>query len=70
MTTKHPIESILGDIAGLDRQACKRHLRNFTRPRLDFTDEYLDSLSLDSLRHLLFAACEQARRSITLPPTG
>lgn len=41
-------------------------MKSIERPRLDFTDEYLNAASLDQLRHILVAAVIQARKHI--PP--
>jgi len=45
------------ELALLDRDELKPRLLRFRSPtRLDFTPEYLDSLSTEQLRHLLMAA--------------
>lgn len=44
-------------IGALGRTQLKRHIKNFRgRFKLDFTDDYLDAVSLDRLRHILLAA--------------
>jgi hypothetical protein len=44
-------------IATLGRIELTRRIRNFHgRFKLDFTDEYLNRLSVDRLRHILLAA--------------
>ena len=44
-------------IASLGRAEIRRKLRNFKgRFKLDFTEEYLNKLSLERLRHILLAA--------------
>jgi len=49
-------------IATLDREEVKNRLKNFKgRFRLDFTDDYLDKLSVDRLRHILLAALITAK---------
>ena len=56
-------------IASMDRQKVREKLKNFHgRFKLDFTDEYLESLSVDRLRHILFAAVvtKHKRRSHNL----
>ena len=55
------IEELIDTIHSLDRDRCKSELRRFEMVRLDFTDEFLEKLSLDRLRHVLLAACIQAR---------
>ena len=57
-----PIEAVIQTVAALDRDGCKTELRRIERPVLDFTDEYLDSLSIDRLRHVLMAAHLQSRK--------
>ena len=49
-------------IAALGRDELKRRIKDFRgRFKLDFSDDYLDSLSLDRLRHILLAALINAR---------
>jgi hypothetical protein len=49
-------------IAALDRNELKRRIRTFRgRFKLDFNEDYLDSLSIDRLRHILLAALINAR---------
>jgi hypothetical protein len=49
-------------IAALGRDELKKRIRNFRgRFKLDFSDEYLDRLSIDRLRHILLAALIHAR---------
>ncbi len=44
-------------IAALDRNELKRRIRSFRgRFKLDFTDDYLNNLTVDRLRHILLAA--------------
>ena len=50
-------EKIAVKLAGLSRAQLKRQLLTMrARFRMDFTKEYLDSLSKDELRHILLAA--------------
>jgi hypothetical protein len=50
-------------IATLGRNELKRQIRGFRgRFKLDFTEDYLDSLSVDRLRHILLAALVNAKR--------
>ena len=62
MSADMDLEHLIEQIPQLDRDACTVYLRRFRQPRLDFTDEYLDCLSLDRLRHVLLAACLQAKQ--------
>jgi len=43
-------------IAALSREEVKQQIKGFQDARkLDFTDDYLDAISLDRLRHILLA---------------
>ena len=49
-------------IAALNRGELKRRIRNFKgRFKLDFNEDYLNSLSVDRLRHILLAALVNAK---------
>ena len=51
------LDKIATSIAGMNRKAVKRALLSFDgRFKMDFSEEYLESLSLDRLRHILLAA--------------
>jgi hypothetical protein len=63
MGTDQNIDQLLHTVQRLDRRTCIAQLRQFRQPKLDFTDEFLDALSLDRLRHIVMAACIQAKRS-------
>ena len=63
MQLNQPVDRIIEQIHQLDRDGCVAELRGIQTPRLDFSDEYLASMSLDQLRHVLMAACLQARRA-------
>ena len=50
-------------IAALGRDELKKRIRNFRgRFKLDFTEDYLNKLSIDRLRHILLAALINAKR--------
>lgn len=50
------VEKIAVKLAGLSRAQLRGQLLSMrTRFRMDFTAEYLDSLSKDKLRHILLA---------------
>ena len=55
-------EQMIETLAALDRESCVRRIRMMQRPRMDFTEDFLSSLSVERLRHILMAACLQARR--------
>jgi hypothetical protein len=57
MVARNSLDHLATSIATLDRSEVKQRLKNFKgRFRLDFTEEYLDKLSVDRLRHILLAA--------------
>jgi hypothetical protein len=62
MDSTNNLDQIATSIATLGKEDVKDRLKNFKgRFRLDFTDEYLDSLSIDRLRHILLAALLTAK---------
>ncbi|HEX9897993.1 MAG TPA: hypothetical protein VGC81_02140 [Candidatus Methylomirabilis sp.] len=62
MSPQRQFEEVLRSVQSFDRDACKTRLRSLDELSLDFTDDFLDSLTLDRLRHLLIAAWLQARK--------
>ncbi len=57
MTSKEYFEQTATSIAALDRDELKRRIKNFRgRFKLDFTEDYLNQLNIDRLRHILLAA--------------
>ncbi|MBN1816785.1 MAG: hypothetical protein JW828_05465 [Sedimentisphaerales bacterium] len=57
MRQSQSVEEIVSLIATLSKSQVKDRLLHFHgRPRLDFTESYLDGLSTDRLRHILLAA--------------
>jgi hypothetical protein len=62
MSVDLPIDQLVATIHRLDRPGCIRELRAIARPRLDFTDDFLEAMSVEQLRHVLLAACLQARK--------
>ncbi len=57
MTKREYFEKTSTSIATLDRNTLKQRIRNFKgRFKLDFTENYLNSVTLDRLRHILLAA--------------
>ena len=57
-----PINDLVRTIHSLDRDHCKAELLCFDCPNLDFTEQYLEQMSTERLRHVLMAACLQARK--------
>ena len=57
MASEEYFEQTSTSIAVLGRDELKRRIKNFRgRFKLDFTDDYLNNLSVDRLRHILLAA--------------
>lgn len=55
-------ERVSTSIAVLGRNELKRKIKNFRgRFKLDFTDDYLDTIEIDRLRHILLAALLNAK---------
>jgi hypothetical protein len=62
MASEKHFEQTVTSIASLGRDELKKRIRNFKgRFRLDFTDNYLDNLGVDRLRHILLAALINAK---------
>jgi hypothetical protein len=70
MAADQSLEDLIKSVQELDRAACKERLRQMERPRLDFPDDFLDALSEERLRHLLLAACLQARKHVRRAQAG
>ena len=63
MASRQYLEHTATSIAALGRSELKRRIRHFKgRFKLDFTDDYLNRLSVDRLRHILLAALINAKR--------
>jgi hypothetical protein len=62
MTSREYFERTATSLAALGRNELTRRIRNFRgRFRLDFTEGYLNDLSVDRLRHILLAALVNAK---------
>ena len=62
MVSKKNFEQTATAIAVLGKTELKRRIKNFKgRFKLDFTDDYLNNLTLDRLRHVLLAALINAK---------
>ena len=62
VVSRRRFEKAATSIATLGRSELKRQIKNFRgRFKLDFTDAYLDSASVDRLRHILLAALITAK---------
>jgi hypothetical protein len=63
MDTAQNFERLARSISALDRDNIERKIKNFKgRFKLDFTEEYIQSLTVDRLRHILFAAMTTKRK--------
>ena len=57
MTPTDSFEEMSSSISSLSKSEVKRRLVTLkSRLNLDFTDNYLETIGLDKLRHILFAA--------------
>ena len=62
MTAKEYFEQTATSIAVLGKNELKSRIKNFKgRFKLDFSEDYLNKLSVDRLRHILLAALVSAR---------
>jgi hypothetical protein len=60
--TPGQFEQMAALLTDLGRDDLKKRIKDFRgRFRLDFSDDYLDALSLDRLRHILLAALINAK---------
>jgi hypothetical protein len=65
MVEREYFEREATSIAVLGRNELERRIRNFKgRFKLDFTEDYLNKLSVDRLRHILLAAHINARPNV------
>ena len=56
MSPEQNYEQAANTIAALNREQLTKRIRNFKgRFKLDFSDDYLNQLSVDRLRHVLLA---------------
>jgi len=63
MASRDYFEQTATSLSSLNREELKRRIKNFNgRFRLDFTDDYLENLPVDRLRHVLLAALINNRR--------
>jgi len=57
MSSAKYVERQVTSISALSREELKRRIRNFHgRFKLDFTEDYLNKMSVERLRHILLAA--------------
>ena len=63
MISRKYFEQTATSISALGRDELEKRLRNFRgRFKLDFTENYLNGLSVDRLRHILLAALINAKQ--------
>lgn len=62
MASREYFEQTANSIAALGRNELKKRIKNFRgRFKLDFSEDYLNNLSVDRLRHVLLAALINAK---------
>lgn len=62
MSSAKYVEKQVTSIAALGRDELKKRIRNFRgRFKLDFTEDYLNKISVERLRHILLAALLNAK---------
>jgi len=62
MTSREYFERTATSIASLGKNDLKKRIKNFKgRFKLDFSEDYLNKLSVDRLRHILLAALISAK---------
>jgi hypothetical protein len=62
MVSRNSVDDLATSIASLGKEEVKQRIRTFKgRFRLDFTEDYLEKLSVDRLRHILLAALITAK---------
>ena len=62
LLTKSKLNQAEPAMESMGRQELKQRIQHFKgHIKLDFTDEYLDTASVEQLRHILFAAMDNER---------
>lgn len=62
MVSRGRFEQVATSIAVLGRRELKSRIKSFRgRFKLDFTDDYLDTIDVERLRHILLAALINAK---------
>ena len=65
MTSREYFEQTSTSVAALNKKELKSRIKNFRgRFRLDFSEDYLNMLTVDRLRHILLAALVNAKPHI------
>lgn len=63
MELNRPVDDLITEVLGMAESDCLDTLRSLPPMYRDFTDAYLASLTLEQLRHIVMAACLQARKA-------
>ena len=62
MTSRKHFEQTATTIASLGKNELKKRIKGFKgRFKLDFSEDYLNNISIDRLRHILWAALINAK---------
>ncbi len=62
MASRQYFEQTATSLASLGRNELKKRIKNFKgRFKLDFSEDYLENVSIDRLRHILLAALINAQ---------
>ena len=63
MLDAHQVEELICLVSAMDREELVRQFRTFRGPFcVDFTDSFLQTTTLDRLRHIFVALCLQCQR--------
>jgi hypothetical protein len=63
MLQSHQLEELVSVVSGLDREALVDQFRTFEASfPIDFSNEFLQSQTVDRLRHLFLALCIEQQR--------
>ena len=70
MLQSHQIDDLIQLVAALDREALLGQFHTYRANfPIDFTDEFLNTMPLDRLRHIFVALCLQTQRMPSDDPT-
>ena len=62
MLQAHQLDELICLVAVLDRPTLIRHIRNYRASfPVDFTDDFLETSSIERVRHIFVALCLQAQ---------
>lgn len=62
MQISAPLPELTRQIERFDKASCIRELHDVPHLHLDFSDDFLDAMPLEAVRHVLMAAILQARK--------